>query len=143
MRSILFFSSIVLLFVFKGNLSYAQVPDVGNVYLTGKVVNEKKRGMEASIYIFKDGYKLEEFSTSKIGKFEFPMPLQDSVAFVFLADGYVSKTIFLDARVPLNKQKSDYNFPFFVDLYPVGRTTTPVDIKRSVGKIVFSGTQFI
>ncbi|MDA9267606.1 hypothetical protein N9P66_04465 [Salibacteraceae bacterium] len=138
-----FFFILLLALITSGLSSYAQVPDVGNIYLTGKMVNESRKGMEASISVCKKGYKIETFPTSRIGRFEFPMPLQDSLAYVVMAEGYVSKTILLDARVPLGKQKADYNFPFFVDLYPVERTPTPVDIKRPIGKIIFSDTQII
>jgi hypothetical protein len=121
----------------------AQVPDVGMVYLSGKVVNESRKGMAAAIYDYKNGNRIEEFFTSGIEKFEFSYPLQDSVAFVVYSEGYVSKTVFIDTHVPLNKQKSDYNFPFFIDLYPAGNKPSSIDLKRPVGKIVFSGTQFI
>jgi len=121
----------------------AQVPDVGMVYLSGKVVNESRKGMATAIYDYKNGNRIEEFFTSRIEKFEFSYPLQDSVAFVVYSEGYVSKTVFIDTHVPLNKQKSDYNFPFFIDLYPAGNKPSSIDLKRPVGKIVFSGTQFI
>jgi len=133
----------VLGFLIKNNDLRAQVPDVGMIYLSGKVVNESRRGMDATIYVYKNGNRIEEFFTSRIGKFEFSYPLQDSVAFAVFAEGYVSKTVFIDTHVPLNKQKSDYNFPFFIDLYPVGNTPSSIDLKRPVGKVIFSGTQFI
>lgn len=121
----------------------AQEKKVGELYLSGKVVDENKRGKEATIYIFKNGIKLDEIYTNKIGKFQFQVALQDSVAFVVYADNYVSKTVFIDARVPQTKEKADYNFPFFIDLYPVRGVPSNIDLKRPVGKIIFSGTQFI
>ena len=138
-----FFFILLLALITSGLSSYAQVPDAGNIYLTGKMVNESKKGMEASISVCKKGYKIETFPTSRTGRFEFPIPLQDFWAFVVMAEGYIFKTIFLDARVTIGKQKADYNFPFFVDLYLVERTPTPVDLKRPIRKIVFSDTQVI
>ena len=137
------FAFLIVSFFLKCHDGLAQVPDVGMIYLSGKVVNESRRGMDAAIYVYKNGNRIEEFFTSRIGKFEFSYPLQDSVAFVVYAEGYVSKTVFIDTHLPMNMQKSDYNFPFFIDLYPVGNTPSSIDLKRPVGKIVFSGTQFI
>lgn len=123
--------------------SYTQTPDVGNLYLTGKGVNEKKRGMQATIYLYKEHIRIDSFNTSRIGRFEFFTPLQDSLAFVVLAEDYVSKTVFVDARVPNHKKDDDYNFPFFIDLYRVGRVPSNIDLERPVGKIIFAGSQFI
>lgn len=143
MHTSLYASFLLIFFLVYGSVANAQIPDVGMIYLSGKVVNESRRGMEADIYVYRNGNRIEEFKTTRIGKFEFTYPLQDSIAFVVFAEGYVSKTIFIDTHLPINKQKSDYNFPFFIDLYPVGNTPSSIDLKRPIGKIIFSGTQFI
>jgi hypothetical protein len=121
----------------------AQEKELGKLYLTGKVVDERKRGISSVIHLYKNGKMIEEFETNRIGRFQFSIPLQDSVAFVVITEGHVSKTVFVDANVPEHKQYSDYNFPFFIDLYPIGRVPAHVDLNRPVGKIIFSGSQFI
>lgn len=115
----------------------------GKLYLSGKVVNEKRRGLESTIYIFKDEVLVQEILTSKIGKFELEVSMQDSVAFVVYAEGYVTKTIVIDSRVHPSKQKKDHVFACFIDLYPVGRVPSHIDLKRPVGKIKYEGGQFI
>lgn len=115
----------------------------GRLYLTGKVVNENKRGLESTIMIFRGKNKIDEFSTNRIGKFERAIELQDSLAMVVYAENYVSKTIYINSFVPLAKLKYDFAFPFFIDVYPIGRTPSNIDLGRPVGKIIFSGTQFI
>jgi hypothetical protein len=122
----------------------AQSTDIiGNLYLSGKVVNESNRGMQSKIQVFKKGELINEFETNGIGKFEFAVALQDSMVFAVTSQGYVSKTIWVDTRVTKMKQESDYRFPFFIDLYPLGRIPSNVDLERPVGQILFSGIQFV
>lgn len=116
---------------------------IGKLYLSGKVVNEKKRGLESVIYVYKNKKLLAEYPTSGIGKFAFEVNMQDSVAFVVYAEGYVSKTVVISTAIHESKQKKDYDFPCFIDLYPVGRIPSPVDLDRPVGRIQYHGGQFI
>jgi hypothetical protein len=115
----------------------------GKLYLNGKVVDENKRGLESTIYLYKNGARIDSVPTSRIGRFTFSIDLLDSIAFVTYANGYVSKTVFVDGRLPLKLTNADYIFPFFIDLYPVGSVPSHIDLERPVGKIIFSGTQFI
>lgn len=115
----------------------------GELKLSGKVVNENKRGQESVIYVYRQRELIKEVPTSRIGKFEFEVPLQDSVAFVVFSDGYVSKTVVVSAEVPKRREKEKFIFPFFIDLYPVGRIPSHIDLDRPVGKITFAGTQFV
>lgn len=116
---------------------------LGKLLLTGKVVNEKKKGLQAKILIYRSSEFIDELETSRIGKFQFEADLNDSVAFVVIADNYVSKTVFVNTLVNERKQHQSFVFPFFIDLYPVGRIPSHVDLERPVGKIRFAGTQFI
>lgn len=124
-------------------LAQTAVEYTGVLYLSGKVVDENKRGLPSYIYVYKNREVTQKLETSKLGKFEIPVPLQDSVAFVVYSNGYVSKTVLVNTLVPGKKEKEDYIFPFFIDLYPVGKTPSHIDLDRPVGKILFSGTQFV
>ena len=95
---------------------------LGKLLLSGKVVNEKKKGLESKIRIYRSTEFIDELETSRIGKFQFEVDLNDSIAFVVMAENYVSKTVFVDTKV---------NDPSHEDL------------ERPVGKIRFSGSQFI
>ncbi len=117
--------------------------DKGDLLLSGKVVNENKRGMEATIMLFRGKEKIDEFQTNIIGKFQTNVPLMDSIALVVYAQDYVSKTVFINTFVPVTYQTTDFAFPFFIDLYPIGRTPANIDLSRPVGKVIFSGAQFI
>lgn len=135
---------LTLLFVSLSTFSAkAQSDQIGYLYLNGKILNEKKRGQESTIQVFKNRELIDEIQTSSIGKFEFKIALQDSITFAVVSEGYVSKTVLVDTEVPFSKQSSDYNFPFFIDLYPIGRITENVDLDRPVGQILFSGVQFV
>ena len=127
---------VMALLIAIAQIGYAQATELGTLYLSGKVVNENKRGMETEIYVYRNGKRSDAFKTSRIGRFEFGIPLQDSVAFVVIAEEYVSKTVFVDARVPENDEDKDYRFPFFIDLFPVGNIPSNIDLKRPVGKII-------
>lgn len=131
-------SLIVLLFCLQG---LAQ--QKGGLLLSGKVVDERKRGMESTIMVFRGREKIDEFVTTRIGKFETTVPLQDSLALVVYAHDYVSKTVFINSFVPVAYTATDFAFPFFIDLYPIGRTPANIDLSRPVGKVIFSGSQFI
>lgn len=132
----------VLLTTFNGLIAQNN-PKRGTLLLSGKVVDENKKGLQSKIQAYRNREKVNEISTSKIGKFQLALMNQDSVAFVVVAGGHVSKTIVVTTRVPEKKEKEDFLFPFFVDLYPVGKTPSYVDLDRPVGKIKFSGIQFI
>lgn len=121
----------------------AQDTKLGVLTLSGKVVDENKRGMESTIYVYRDKELIKEVPTSRIGKFIFDVNLQDSVAFVVFSEGYVSKTVIVSGAVPERRQEELFTFPFFIDLYPVGRVPSNIDLDRPVGKIMFSGTQFV
>ncbi len=116
---------------------------LGKLLLSGKVVNEKKKGLESKIRIYRSTEFIDELETSRIGKFQFEVDLNDSIAFVVMAENYVSKTVFVDTKVNDRKKHQSFVFPFFIDLYPVGRIPSHEDLERPVGKIRFSGTQFI
>ena len=105
---------LIMMFSMVGVSALAQ-SEKGTLYLSGKVVNEKRRGLESTIYIFKDEELVQEIPTSKIGKFELEVSMQDSVAFVVYAEGYVTKTIVIDSRVHPSKQKKDHVFACFID----------------------------
>jgi hypothetical protein len=62
---------------------------------------------------------------------------------VIFADGYVSKTLIISTKIHPAKQKRDHAFPFFVDVYPVGRVPAPIDLDRPMGRINYQGGQFI
>ncbi|NQV52880.1 MAG: hypothetical protein HQ500_06835 [Flavobacteriales bacterium] len=143
MRKALIHSAFLLALVLISTNALAQLPDVGNLYMSGKVINQRKRGIQSEIYLYKDSVRIDRFETNKIGRFEFFLPLQDSLAIVIYKDGYVSKTIHVDSRVPLERKNENYDFPFFIDLYQVDNVPANVDLERSVGKIIFAGTQFI
>ncbi len=143
MRKALIHSSFLLALVLLSTHVLAQLPDVGNLYMSGKVINQRKRGIQSEIYLYKNSVRIDRFETNKIGRFEFFLPLQDSLAVVIYKDGYVSKTIYVDSRVPLERKNEDYHFPFFIDLYKVDNVPSNIDLERSVGKIIFAGTQFI
>lgn len=133
---------LTLLSVFFALAAQAQKP-VADLLLSGKVINEKKSGLESTVMIFRGKKKINEFSTNKIGKFETKVPLQDSLALVVYSENYVSKTVFINSFVPKAYESSSFAFPFFIDLYPIGRTPSNIDLSRPVGKIIFSGNQFI
>lgn len=122
---------------------FAQTSSAGKLYLKGKVVNEKKKGMEAAIYLYKNAVRIDSFATNRIGRFEFSIPLQDSVAFVVHAKDHVSKTVFVDSRIPEEVKVDEFRFPFFIDLYQVQKVPSNFDLERPVGKIIYSGSQFI
>lgn len=124
--------------------AYAQKEkEIGKLYLSGKVVNEKKRGMLSKVLLYQGEEKIKEIETTKIGKFNLNVPLNDTFALIVLVDGYISKTVYVNTTVSERKKHEDFLFPFFIDLYPVGRTPAHPDLDRPVGKIIFSGTQFI
>lgn len=116
--------------------------DIGTLYLTGKIVN-KKRGLESEVFIYRNQELVTTVPTSKIGKFNFDLSIQDSIALVIFAEGYVSKTLIISTKIHPAKQKKDHAFPSFVDLYPVGRVPAPIDLDRPVGRINYQGGQFI
>ncbi|GAB5538029.1 MAG: hypothetical protein Salg2KO_01320 [Salibacteraceae bacterium] len=116
---------------------------IGVLFLSGKVVNESKRGQESTIYIYKNRALVDEFQTTRIGKFTYEMPMQDSVALVVNSDGYVSKTLIISTKIHPARQSKDHVFPFFMDLYPIGRIPSHIDLDRPVGKIKYRGGQFI
>lgn len=117
--------------------------EVGSLFLSGKVVNEKKRGLEAKIYIYKGGDIIDEFQTTRIGKFDYEMPMQDSVALVIYAQGDVSKTLIITTKIHPARQSKDHLFPFFMDLHPIGRVPAHIDLERPVGRIKYFGGQFV
>ena len=117
--------------------------EIGTLSLTGKIVNEKKRGLEFAVYIYKNQELVKTVPTSKIGKFNIDLDMQDSLSLVIFADGYVSKTLIISTRIHPAKQKKDHAFPFFVDLYPVGRVPGPIHLDRPEGRINYQGGQFI
>ncbi|MEQ9188436.1 MAG: hypothetical protein RLP15_11925 [Cryomorphaceae bacterium] len=121
----------------------AQDDSSGKLYLRGKVVNEKKKGIEASIFLYKNALRIDSFTTNRIGRFEFYIPLQDSMAFVVYAKDHVSKTVFVDSRIPEEEKADEFRFPFFIDLYQVQKVPSNFDLERPVGKIIYSGSQFI
>lgn len=135
--------TLLLCLMFPLFVSAQSTDIIGKLYLSGKVVNETNRGMQSKIQVFKKGEMINEFETNGIGKFEFSVALQDSMVFAVISEGYVSKTIWVDTRVAKMKQESDYRFPFFIDLYPIGRVPSNVDLDRPVGQILFSGIQFV
>ena len=117
--------------------------EIGTLSLTGKIVNEKKRGLEFAVYIYKNQELVKTVPTSKIGKFNIDFDMQDSVALVIFADGDVSKTLIISTRIYPAKQKKDHAFPFFADLYPVGRVPASIHLDGPVGRINYQGGQFI
>lgn len=133
---------LIAVLVVPSSFAFAQ-DEKGELLLSGKVVNENKRGMQSTIMVFSGKEKVDEFETNWIGKFETKVPLQDTFAMVVYAPNYVSKTVFVNTEVQQDWERSDYAFPFFIDLYPVGRTPSNIDLSRPVGKIIFSGKQFI
>lgn len=132
---------LILLLLARGTQS--QEKKIGTLYISGKVVNEKKRGLESTVYIYRDKKQVKEVPTSKIGKFNVDLDMQDSVALVFFCDGYVSKTVVISTKIHPAKQHKSYDFPFFVDLYPVGRVPAPIDLERPVGRVNYQGGQFV
>lgn len=120
----------------------AQAP-VGSLTLSGKVVDEEKRGIESVIRLYRNREVVSEVVTSKIGKFQLKLALSDSVTFVVMSEGYISKSVVVSSHLPAKAPRNEYIFPFFIDLYPVGKTPTHVDLDRPVGKIMYSGDQFI
>jgi hypothetical protein len=124
--------------------SYAQDNDaIGTLYLSGKVVNENKRGLKSTIYVYKGTELIKEFPTTKIGKFNLDVVMQDSITLVIYEAEHVSKTILGSTKIHPAKQKKDHMFPFFIDLYPVGRIPSHIDLDRPVGKIIYAGGQFV
>ena len=121
----------------------AQGTTIGELHLHGKVVDERKKGLPATIHIYKQGELIEQFETSRIGRFQYSMDLQDSLYLVVQAPQFVTKTIFINASMADSRANQDYAFPFFMDLYPVGKTPSYIDLDRPVGRIIFSGVQFI
>lgn len=111
--------------------------------ISGKVMDENQKGMQSEVRVFKDGMEMKRITTSSIGKFDIELPLNDSLYLSVTSDGYVSKTVLADTHVPDKKTDKDYQFPCFIDLYPVGDVPTYVDLERPVGKIVFEGRQFV
>jgi hypothetical protein len=134
---------LIILVGFFTVLSTASAQETGDLLLSGKVVNENKRGMEATIMLFRGKEKIDDFQTNIIGKFQTTVSLMDSIALVIYAEDYVSKTVFVNTFVPVTYATSDFAFPFFIDLYPIGRTPANIDLSRPVGKVIFSGAQFI
>lgn len=131
------------LFCLMAYPAISRLPDVGNLHLNRRVVNERKDGMEATIFLYQNNIRIDSFQTNRIGRFEFFIPLQDSVIMVAYKDGYVSKTVYVDSRVPNDQKDPDYLYPVFIDLYPTDRIPSNIDLNRPVGRIIFSGTQFI
>lgn len=134
---------VILLLAIMGQQINATGQEVGTLYMSGKVVNENRRGQESTIYIYKRQEMVEEIQTTKIGKFTIDVKMQDSVALVIFSEGYVSKTLIVSTKIHPAKQKKDHAFPFFVDLYPVGNVPAPIDLERPVGKVMYQGGQFI
>lgn len=124
-------------------LGMAQTTKKGTILLSGKVVDENKKGLQSTIKVFRNRDLVNEIPTSKIGKFQIALTLQDSVSIVVVQDGYVSKTLVVSTKVPVKKEREDFLFPFFIDLYPTGKAPSYVDLDRPVGKIKYSGVQFI
>jgi len=135
--------SMLLLLASVGLQVNALRQELGTLYMSGKVVNENRRGQESMIYGYKNHEVVKEIPTSKIGKFAIDVKMQDSVALVIFSEGYVSKTLIVSTKIHPAKQGKDYAFPFFVDLYPVGRVPAPIDLDRPVGKVMYQGGQFI
>jgi hypothetical protein len=117
--------------------------EIGTLFLTGKIVDEKKRGLESKIYDYTHQELVKTVPNSKIEKFNIDLDMQDPVALVIFADGYVSKTLIISTKIHPAKQKRDHAFPFFVDVYPVGRVPAPIDLDRPMGRINYQGGQFI
>jgi hypothetical protein len=137
------FQLTVAVLVFSTAVMAQEKKNYGMLMLSGKVVDETKKGVESRVLVYRGSEKLHDFKTSKIGKFSYNVFNQDSVSVVFLADGYVSKTIVVSTRVPVKKERESAMFPFFIDLYPVGKVPSYADLNRPVGRIKFSGIQFI
>ena len=116
---------------------------VGSLFLSGKVVNEKKRVLEAKIYIYKGGDIIDEFQTTRIGKLDYEMPMQDSVVSGVYAERYVSKMLIMTTKTHPTRQSIDHLFPFFMDLCPIGRVPAHIDLERPIGGIKYFGGQFI
>ncbi|GAB4377202.1 MAG: hypothetical protein Kow0075_05330 [Salibacteraceae bacterium] len=121
----------------------SEKPKYGKLYLSGKVVDERRRGLSSTVYVYRGKELINTVTTSRIGKFSIDVPMMDSIAFVVYSEGYVSKTIVVSTYVHPKRADSDYAFPFFIDLYPVGRTPSHIDLDRPVGKISFMGGQFV
>ena len=133
-----------VLCAFWVSISFAQENQaIGTLYLSGKVVNENKRGLQSTIYIYRGSELVREFPTTKIGKFNFDVAMQDSITLVIYEAEHVSKTILVSTKIHPAKQKKDHMFPFFIDLYPVGRIPSHIDLDRPVGKVVYAGGQFV
>ena len=138
-----FLGIFVLCCLYSTALKAQEDSEVGVLFLTGKVVDENKRGLESTIYVYRNKELAYQFETSRIGKFNVDVKMQDSVAIVVYSPGYVSKTIAVSTRVHPSRQKRDHVFPFFIDLYPVGKIPSHIDLERPVGKILYRGGQFI
>ena len=49
----------------------------------------------------------------------------------------------MNTKIHPARQLKGYLFPFFMDLYPIGRGPAHIDLERPVGKIIYFGGQFI
>ena len=85
--------------------------------MSGKVVNEKKRGLKSTILVYQNKELIEQIETSGIGKFQFSVKLNDTIAFVVLAEDYVSKTVFVNTLVPDKKLKQDFKLTYGAPIY--------------------------
>jgi hypothetical protein len=124
-----FLGIFVLCCLYSTALRAREDREAGVLCLTDKVVDENKRGSESTIYVYRNKKLDCQFETSHIGKFN--------------VDVKTHNLFFVWKDAPVSLRPLGLVFPFFIDLYPFGKSPSLIDLERSVGKILDRVGQFI
>lgn len=110
------------------------------VYVDGTVKESGSKLSGVNVLLFRDGKKVDEFSTSTNGKFQFELAYEHDYVLEFTKEGYVSKKISVNTKGIPEEEKS-FGFEFGgweVSLFQYIEGFNTDILKRPIGKIAYS-----
>lgn len=111
------------------------------LYITGKVRVEQGLVDGTTIDIFRNGGLLHRVTINRTGSFRVPLDLGQVYRFTFSKDGFYSKTVEIDTRVPADICDKDCSFPPYQVAVMLYKKVPGVDeLKADVPRISYNPT---
>ncbi|MBN2263302.1 MAG: hypothetical protein JW735_10335 [Prolixibacteraceae bacterium] len=121
------------------NLVFAQTGE--SLYITGKLRVEQGLVDGTTIDIFRNGGLLHRVTINRTGSFRVPLDLGQVYQFTFSKDGFYSKTVEIDTRVPADVCDKDCSFPPYQVAVMLYKKVPGVDqIKADIPRISYNPT---